>query len=567
MGGCCGSGSKILVKYDGRQEVFDHVADFNSLKLHITEKLQVPYFDVLIDGKLISSNEEFRPFLHSRTMIEITVKKKEPELIKPPVKQTEASKIQLKVPSQLEEHLYEIVDKSEKPMVSTILLSNCHLLVHKQYVPKVQTSLSFKPGDEKEKMIPVQEYGNFLLYKIERMDHPSLPLENCSDFTKKAQIHSNKIVNLVQNKHTPNLYEPSEYLNSNYLGFPVFKKSQLVGFISSVTENSATIVSASEIVNKFIPSTIKQKKTGDPKPIIAPKIPITAIKFVNSPERPPVIRETIEINRDVRAFQEKEGGDEEIVMEMNFDFGAKGPEQFCYGFFPPNRLLSYNSTHLSMNEEKVALKIEEGASFTSTTKGLLVVSGKSSWLVNHGVLEPLEDLKFEHNFHAAVVHKNKFYMISGRGCINVEFLDEQQPNWTSAQSLQVSRENAAVISNNEYIYLAGGKEGHNLIDSVLRFKRNWELLTWVVPWKLEGMGAVLLSPHLIFFGGYGKIMTNHKFAMLNLDGKELNRGELPATGFFSGKSVGLCDGVYSFMIDQGQVLEFQHNFKLVAVAL
>ena len=46
MGGCCGSGTKIRVNYEGHQEVFDHVADIDVLKMQIHERLQVRYFDI-----------------------------------------------------------------------------------------------------------------------------------------------------------------------------------------------------------------------------------------------------------------------------------------------------------------------------------------------------------------------------------------------------------------------------------------------------------------------------------------------------------------------------------------
>ena len=570
MGGCCGSGTKIRVNYEGHQEVFDHVADIDVLKMQIHERLQVRYFDIVIDGKLISTNEEFRPLIHSRTLIEITIKQKEPEVVPPPVKPSaEASKIQIGVPKKIKGFLYEIVDKAKKPMLSTLLLDKSYLFVHKQYVPKVPTSLSFSYEEEKLKMNPVKEFDNFLLYKLDRDDLPSMPIESCVDFTRRGKIHSNKVVPLVQDRDNFQVYHSNDtYLNSNYLGFPVFAKSTLIGFVDSVTETTATLVSAKSIVCDYIPSTIKVKRKIEPRAMMAPKISLTSINFQGSPERPVQYSEQFDIpNR--KAMQEKEGDFEEegeIIMDVNIGIALKTPDNFAYSFVSPDRLISYNSQGFGITVTKIELQVLEGATYTATPQGLMLVAGRKVWRVNGAGKEALNLLQYDHRFHAAIWHNNRMHVISGRDITKVELLDDEG-NWVTGPALPVPRENSAVCSVGDFIYLAGGKEIGGLVNTVMKLDRTWEMLPWILPWRLEGMGAIYSGENFIIFGGTGKAMANNKYAVFDSRGKETSRGELPVSGVFAGKSFGFYDGVYSFMISETEILEYQNCFKLVAISL
>jgi hypothetical protein len=132
MGGCCGSGAKMIVKYENRQEKFDHIADIEILKLQITERLSLPFFDLLIDGKPILRNEDLRVHLHSRALVEILVLKKEPIIERPAVKETCVEvKPTVRVPPSFESFLYKIVDWNNNEVASTLMLPGGHFVINK----------------------------------------------------------------------------------------------------------------------------------------------------------------------------------------------------------------------------------------------------------------------------------------------------------------------------------------------------------------------------------------------------------------------------------------------------
>ena len=434
MGGCCGSGTKILIRFEDKEQLFEHVADIEVLRLNIVERLQIQTFDLFIDGKLISTNEEFRQYLHSRTLIEISIKKKLVEVIKPPVKEkAEASKIQVQIPKKYSECLYEIVDRAEKPMVSCILLSNSYFLVHRQYVTKNSSHLSLKYKDTKEKLIPLLEHQEYCLYKIENESYNSFPNESCINFTNRAKILGQKNIELTQSKDNPEFYVPSEYLNNNYLGFPVFSGKSLIGFISSVTENSATLCSASFIVNELIPSTIKPKKKVEvrEKFQLAPKVSIGNIKFANSPERPVPLEETEFLHPSRKLYQESEAGDEEIVIEMNIDLGQRNTlnlgqrtaNEYTFVFIKPDTLIAYHPSSFAGIVIKCDVPSGEGLSFTPTESGMIMVVGITALKMSFNGQEKLNNLQYEHNYHSAIFHKSRLYILGGRNTLKVEILD------------------------------------------------------------------------------------------------------------------------------------------------
>ena len=79
------------------------------------------------------------------------------------------------------------------------------------------------------------------------------------------------------------------------------------------------------------------------------------------------------------------------------------------------------------------------------------------------------------------------------------------------------------------------------------------------------MGLIHSQNTLILFGGLGKVLKNRKFLTLDLQGKEILKGELPIGGFFTGKSFVYSDGSYIFPISEDYLLEYSNCFKLVAI--
>ncbi|OMJ67468.1 hypothetical protein SteCoe_35359 [Stentor coeruleus] len=181
------------------------------------------------------------------------------------------------------------------------------------------------------------------------------------------------------------------------------------------------------------------------------------------------------------------------------------------------------------------------------------------------ISEPLSNLNYEHINHSSVWHNDRLYVISGKTCNKVEYLDHTE-NWIITEPLPVCKENAAVCSFNDSIYLMAGFENGELSKTVYRLKDQWELLSWASPWPYQGMGLLTSNDQFFLFGGKKNIMKNSKFYILDLDGNKKAKGYLPGTGFFSNQSFGFANGVKSFFINKNQVLEFSTTFKLVSIS-
>lgn len=564
MGALCGSGSKFVIRSKEQQEELDREEDFEILKMRIQEKMQVQTFDMFIDGKLIANQEDLKPFLASKVELEVTIKEKQPEKVLPPVKPVAApAKIEVKAHPKVQEALHTVVDKTETPMFSTMLLLKQYLVIHKRYVPKNPSALFFKYQDNnKEKMIPTLEFSDFWLYKIEIEEYPSLNEDHCVRFTRKAKILGGRPIELAQNYNRHELYKASEYLNENYLGFPVFSKYNLIGYIKSVSDDNIILESVYHIVKTVIPSTIKVRKNAKLEKRKGPTIPESALRMLRpgSPVKAIEIKPAPKNDYEMK-FTEKPKPPEPA---LTLDTATSIPENYSYLYLPSGSIATYHARQLSPNVTKLMLDINRGATFTSTPKGLLVVYKTRCWRINEHKVE-LNQLLFSHRFHAAVWHKNALFVISGKDCVITEFLD-QDMNWQKAEDMIVAKENSAVCSTGDCIFIAGGREGEVFTDTIFKYTNQWEQLSWKIPWKLEGMGMLFVKDQLIMFGGFGKVLKNGMFLVVDQSGKESLRGELPKYAFFSDKSFGCHDDVYCCLIAKDTVLEYSNCFKLVVLA-
>jgi hypothetical protein len=549
MGACCGSSPNILVRHEGKEQRFDHIIDINVLRTRITDHFKISDFDLYIDGRPISTNEEFRRHLNSRTLVEIDSIKKIKPIEKPPVKIVDP--ISLKVPSQYENCVNEIVDKSGERLTTNVALSSSYVIIHEKYLPEKPNSVYLKSNPQNKKMKFFRENEPFIIYKLQGEEVESIEKKNIGKLVKKATIASNNKVDITQAEQVSEYKSPKD-LNDNYLGFPVFHKNFLIGFVSKISGKNVTLVD---------PGTILPEIKNSPKSSLEPiKVKINSIDFENSPKPVESEIEEVIINSKERDFQDKEI---DSVSEMTIDMSPGSPDQYSYYLSLPNRLYSYRSTNLFTNWVNLRGNFQEGGSFTSSPIGLYYIGQKAAKIINEGKIEDLTDLKNSHLFHSAVWHQDTLYVIGGVDTTSVEYLEND--SWTPGPELLFSVQNSAVCSTGNFIYLMGGRNAYGLTNSVLKLDKIWEELSWKSPWKLEGMGLIYSKDCFILFGGCGKSLKNNKYCEIDLNGKENSRAELPATGFFARKAFGKVEDTYSFLVSEHTALEYSFCFKLVSL--
>lgn len=576
MGACIGNRLTIKVKCKNKEHIFSSIFDFTVLRMEIQEKLKIGIsFDCFVKKKLVSNMTEYQACIAGKKKIKVIVKEKQVELIPPPVKPVAvAAKIEVKAHKKVSQFLYTLVDKTETPMFSTMLLSKTYVVVHKRYVPKNPVSLFFHTKTiPKEKMDPILEFSEFWLYKLTSTGHPSLPRSLCRRFERKGKILGNPTIELKQDFNVQHLYKAPEYLNSNYLGFPVFYRHNLLGFISHVQEDNITLESAYNLVHVVIPSTIKVRSNLDTRERHPPRPPSELSKYHPAP--PPPDEVDLEYERRIKLEKEdpylREEELKELEVSLNLDIGQSSPDIFSYVYMN-NFLIIYSNRNLKPKVVKMELEIEaEQASFTTTPEGLIVVFENKAWVIDENGKKNFPSTLFQHVKHSAIWHKSKIFVVSGENCNKVEFFefplqeDEEENVWNKAPDLPASRENFGICAYGEFIYVFGGKDGHSLCDSVFRLQlKEWETLNWKLPMRLQGIAVICYNHQFVIFGGKGKVVVNKKFFVLDENGVEKSKGDVPLFGMFSGRSIGFADDIYSIIVTKNKVLEFSAgNFKVV----
>lgn len=572
MGACCSVKITMIVKAGDREEKFSHIADLSTLKSRIAERLGIKNFELHVDGKKIRSQQEFNSLIHQRTEIIITVVETEenpvPEEIEPVA---EIKEFEIKVPSKLDNYWGKALDESNKGTYGIILILNGYTFLHSKII-KDSKELSYNFKGVKGKLRPshIEIDENFKLFKLNRNDLTGIDENCCEELNYRAKIHSTHAeISLVQDEESLYMYYSEKPISKDYLGSPVCHNNKLLGFVKRVKKNKVYVQSILELL-------IKLKKVIHEKAVQKENlqtISINALVFANSPKAPEDYEEQptngdpdeIIISNPMRQEYEAEGfemNNIEIDFNLNLDYPH---DNYCYySDKESGTLIAYCSYDYNPKISKIDLDVTEGTSFTSTPSGLIIVCKNKVYKVT-SLSEPLRNLNYEHVFHSSVWHKDRLYVISGKDCNKVEYLDHTE-NWFITEPLPTCKENAAVCSVNDSIYLMAGLENGELTNTVYKLKDQWELLAWISPWSYQGMGLLASKDQFFLFGGKGRIMKNSKFYILDYDGNKKAKGELPATGFFSNQSFGDANGVKSLFINKSQVLELSTTFKLVSIS-
>lgn len=574
MGACISPGIRIKVKCKKQSAELTGIADYVILRMKIQETLRIgPSFDLFVKGKLVASMDDYRRLLDKKS-IKIIVKEKQVELIPPPVKPVAvAAKIEVKAHKKVSNCLYPLVDKTEAQMFSTMLISKCYLVVHKRYVPKNPASLFFHTkSNPKEKMDPILELECFWLYKLNTKTHPSLSRKFCRKFERKGKILGDPVIELKQDFNNLSLYRSPEYLSTNYLGFPVFYRHNLLGYIAKVQDDNITLFSAYDLIWEIIPSTIKSTGNVEKRERFPPKPPLELIKYHPEPDPP----DQIDLEYDRRVLQEKEDPYfdpqeiNELEISLNLDIGQSSPESFAYGYFN-GVLIMYSNRTFKPKLIKIELPDDPSLTLTNFTDGIIAVYQQDSWIIGENGKKPLRTLLSSHVNHGAVWHKSKIYIIGGTNSNKVEYFEfplseEFEENvWVKAPDLPAIKESFGLCSVGEYIYVMGGKEESGPSDAVYRLMiKDWEVLPWTLPQRLEGIAAVFYNKQFVVFGGRSKVMINRKFYVLDEDGNVKIMKDMPMFGNFSGRSIGFADDIFFVVATKNKALEFHGNaFKAI----
>ena len=574
MGACIGAGIRIRVKCKKQKIEFSGVTDFVILRMRIQEALRIgSSFDLFVKGKLIGNMDDYRRLLDKK-QIKIIVKEKQVDLILPPIKPVAvAAKIEVKAHKKVSNCLYTLVDKTETPMFSTMLISKSYLVVHKRYVPKNPASLFFhSKSNPKEKMDPILELPYFWLYKLNSKHHQALSRKFCRKFERKGKILGEPTIELKQDLNNHSLFRSPEYLSSNYLGFPVFYRHHLLGYIAQVQDDNITLESAFDLVWVTIPSTFRQRGNTEVRERVPPQMPPKLMKF--HPEPPPP--DLIDVEYDRREMQEKEdpffNSEEinELEISLNLDIGQSSPDTFAYAYLN-GVLIMYSNRTFKPKLVKIDLPNEDGVSFTNTPEGLIVVFEQKAWIVTEPGKKALSGLLTSHVRHGAVWHKSKIFVVGGTGNNKVEYFEfpiKENPEenvWIKVPELPSAKEQFGICSTGEHIYVIGGREESGPSDTVYRLLlKEWETLPWKLPQRLEGIAVAYINKQFVVFGGKSKVMLNRKFYVFDENGAEKTKSDIPITGSFNGKSIGFADDIFFIIATKNKVLEFHGSvFKVV----
>lgn len=247
------------------------------------------------------------------------------------------------------------------------------------------------------------------------------------------------------------------------------------------------------------------------------------------------------------------------------------PHNECSYFYhskdSSSRLIIYNDKDFRLSCMNINLEIGSGATFTSTPYGLVVVYKNIAYNVALEV-EKIAQLNYEHVNHSSVWHKDRLYVISGKDCKEVEFFDNGN-TWRQVRPLpRAAKQNAAVCSVQDSIYLMAGFDNDRLSNSVLKFTKKWKILSWVSPWKYNGMGLLTYKNNLILFGGSAESSKNRKYCELDINGNKIKEEYLGETGDFSNMSFGEFEDSKYFFINKNYLLRFSTagEFRIVSTA-
>ncbi|OMJ75367.1 hypothetical protein SteCoe_25524 [Stentor coeruleus] len=358
--------------------------------------------------------------------------------------------------------------------------------------------------------------------------------KECADFTPNANttINDDKY-HLTKDEEKPSSYNSLSELPKKFIENYVFNSSnQIIGVITSIFGHEVKVYPSKKLCRHAEVSKILITEKD------AKVIENMGLQVFNSISKPVM---------------------EPIILEPNYN-------EFSFFHHKNNKILVYNNNMLNLDSKKTNLIINKGATYTTTPYGLIVTFNKTAYQITDNLTE-LENLKHKHVYHSSVWHNNKLYVISGKKCKEVEYLDIYM-KWHIDKPLpKAAKKNAAVCSVNNSIYLMAGKDDNKLSNSVLKFTVIWKVLKWSSPWKYEGMGLLTNKNSFLLFGGIGKKNKNYKFCEIDFNGKKINKGKLIETGFFSNKSFGVSENKKYFFINSSKILEFSETFKLVSIDL
>lgn len=210
---------------------------------------------------------------------------------------------------------------------------------------------------------------------------------------------------------------------------------------------------------------------------------------------------------------------------------------YNYGF-SSNQILFYHNLNHILGFKNNDLIIQEGATYTTSPNGFFIIFKNTAFNLNKETIR-LNNLIYNHVYHSSVWHKGKLYVISGGKCKDSEYWDTNM-NWQQNKYFShTAKENSAMRSINDSIYLMVDRDENKLYNSVLKFTKDWEVLNWISTWKYERMKLLTFNNSFLLFRGKGESIKNYKFCEAEFKKIGKNKGVSMETVLFSNQSFGV----------------------------
>lgn len=434
----------------------------------------------------------------------------------------------------------------------------------------------------------IEYLGYFEIFQFNKPRAKTIPETFISQPKSKGVIFNRgkEISMKLINKHSEfeeiYNYQVNQPIDCEFQGTFVSIHGKFFGLIAAINGYSVLTLDLSHFERTiFNKKAVKAGKKGKNYPVI----PANSISFKNSPPKLPVYSSLLSSSHSKSSSSDKEDNSSEMIVkkaeknwqeagveEENFEFGGEfqldlniseaKPENYTYIATGKN-LIKYNSEQFGPIVMEMPIKLKKGASFTTTPYGLIIVSESWAQVIKEET-ENLPLLMSSHLFHACVWHKGLLFVVSGESNNCVETLEIGADKWQMIEDLPESRKNAAICSAGEYVYLMGGEVNGKVDNSILRFRGNWETISFTLPFPLMKMGLIFSDRKFVVFGGSMEKIFNDIFYVLDENCKLSAKGEFPIAGDFNDKPIGLMNETYSILISLNEVLEFSSGFfKLV----
>ena len=593
MGACCGTQKEVNVNFQGKRARLREFSDLRGAKRQILKnfpELANQEFEVSVGGKKLSTSEELRRIYHRRNKLNIDI------LVEDPLTARSQSKV------LGEEYLCVVGNQTQSSGTTGMFISKDCIITSRQAVPVHQSQGYFAMVFDSNERLKVSEnclelgpeLGDLVIWQVETPKDfkvPKLCLEAPTSEGNCFVVYYNSSSKIThKDVRTSGVYngnfrvfdlEGSDWkggimINNEGLiqGFLVSEKYGMASAVSSekLIEELKELVGSSEIASEVL------KAHGIPYDmplVIEEEINPTAQK--NKYEAfEEDLEEEIEIQLDPRKHLVEEFESEDSmsiiindvqpdhhrfddVSQKLYEKSVVNFEEIGFYFNTySSDFVSYHPDDYSVSKLKFE-KLSKNYSACSSQWGVIVVDGKSSWIIDSDGPKELPDTKSSHVKACMVVSHNTAFVISGKNNTEVEGLNLRTLEWFSHSELTKSRVYASAVHYQNKLYLLGGKTSH-ISRSVWEYSDEWKKLGFKLSASIYKLGVIALDQSMVVFGGYtAPKIPNKKIWEISFEGEEVNEQQCPIQGSFWGLGYGRCKQDFIQFTRSGKILTYKSS--------